>query len=61
MGNRIYSLTKNGNDTVLFSMREKIGGPLFPLFAKMIPPFDQSFEQFAGDLKKEAELISSKK
>ena len=38
-------------------MTEKIGGPLFPLVAKMIPSFDKSFEQFAIDLKKEAESI----
>jgi hypothetical protein len=25
------------------------------LFAKMIPPFNESFEKFANDLKKEAE------
>jgi len=42
-------------------MREKIGGPLFPLFAKMIPPFDDSFDQFAADLKEEAETMNSKK
>jgi hypothetical protein len=36
-------------------MSEKIGGPLFPLFARMIPPFDESFNQFAADLKKAAE------
>ena len=42
-------------------MSEKIGGPVFPLFAKMIPPFDRSFEQFASDLKKEAEAITKTK
>ena len=42
-------------------MNEKIGGPLFPLFAKMIPSFDQSFEQFASDLKKESETIMNSK
>ena len=36
-------------------MTEKIGKPLFPLFAKMIPAFDESFEKFDNDLKKEAE------
>lgn len=36
-------------------MTERIAGPLFPLFAKMIPPFDDAFETFAKDLKKEAE------
>ena len=57
MGNRVYRLDKTDNNSVLFSMTEKIGGPLFPLFAKMIPSFDKSFEQFAADLKKEAESI----
>ena len=47
-----------GNNLTNFSMVEKIGGPLFPLFAKMIPPFDKAFEQFAKDLKKEAETIT---
>jgi uncharacterized protein YndB with AHSA1/START domain len=61
MGNRVYTLTKNQPGTTLFSMREKIGGPLFPLFAKMIPPFDKSFEQFAACLKKEAESIMNAK
>jgi uncharacterized protein YndB with AHSA1/START domain len=57
MGNRVYTLEKKENDMVLFCMTEKIGGPMFPLFSKMIPPFDKSFEQFAADLKKEAETI----
>jgi uncharacterized protein YndB with AHSA1/START domain len=60
MGNRIYSLQKNENGRILFSMSEKIGGPLFPLFARMIPSFDKSFEQFAADLKKKAETIMKK-
>ena len=54
MGKRVYTLEKKGEATV-FSMTEKIGGPLFPLFAGMIPSFDESFEQFVADLKKEAE------
>lgn len=57
MGRRRFTLTRNENGSVIFSMREKIGGPLFPLFARMIPPFDQAFEQFAADLKKESEAI----
>ena len=60
-GSRVYSLTNNSNGTVTFSMVEKIGGLMFPLYAKMIPPFDASFEQFAADLKKEAELIHNSK
>lgn len=61
MGNRIYTLKSIGNNLTNFSMVEKIGGPLFPLFARMIPPFDQAFEQFAKDLKSEAEIISKTK
>jgi hypothetical protein len=38
-------------------MTEKIGGPLFPLFAGAIPSFDEVFERYAADLKKEAESI----
>lgn len=54
MGKRVYTLSPTANG-VNFSMTEKIGGPLFPLFAAMIPSFDESFERFAADLKKEAE------
>jgi hypothetical protein len=57
MGKRVFALNTIGNGLTNFCMQEKIGGPLFPLFAKMIPPFDESFEQFARDLKKEAEII----
>lgn len=56
-GSRVYTLSKGEGNHVLFSMTEKIGGPLFPLFAKYIPPFDESFERFAADLKREAETI----
>ena len=58
MGNRVYTLKSIRNNLTHFAMVEKIGGPFFPLFAKMIPPFDQAFEQFAKDIKKEAEKIS---
>lgn len=60
MGSRVYTLDKSSGG-VLFTMSEKIGGPLFPLFAKYIPSFDESFEQFARDLKKEAETIQGSK
>ena len=58
MGNRVYTLKSIGDNLTNFTMVEKIGGPLFPLFAKMIPPFDEAFEQYAKDLKNEAETIS---
>jgi len=55
-GNRVYSIAENENG-VSFTMTEKIGGLMFPMYAKYIPPFDESFEQFAADLKQEAETI----
>ncbi len=61
MGNRVYTIKSIGNTLTNFTMVEKIGGPLFPLFAKMIPSFDKAFEQYATDLKNEAEIISKTK
>ncbi len=58
MGRRTYRVSANAGGTVTFSMHEKIGGPLFPLFARMIPSFDAAFDQFAADLKKRAESLS---
>ena len=60
MGTRVYTLEKVSGGT-RFSMREKIGGPLFPLFAGSIPSFDEVFERYAADLKKEAEAIQTSK
>jgi len=40
-------------------MTEKIGGLLFPVYGRFIPPFDDAFEQFAADLKKEAESMQA--
>lgn len=60
-GSRVYTITNNGNGTITFSMTEKIGGLMFPMYAKMIPSFDSSFEQFAIDLKKESEAIMTTK
>lgn len=55
MGTRTFTLTKLANGVVAFRMHEKIDGPFFPLFASKIPSFDESFERYAADLKKEAE------
>ncbi len=60
-GNRVYTITKNNNGGMTFTMTEKIGGLMFPMYAKYIPPIDETFEQFAADLKKEAETISQTK
>jgi len=58
-GKRIFTLSPEGEGKLRFSMDEKMGGLMFPLYAKYIPPFDEAFEQFASDLKKEAETIQS--
>ena len=58
-GKRIFTLQKVSDTTVKFSMSEKIGGLMFPLYAKMIPSFDDAFTQFASDLKSEAETIQN--
>lgn len=44
-----------GDSSLKTSKGQRDGGPMFPLFAKMIPSFDDVFDQFAADLKKEAE------
>ena len=59
-GSRVFTLTKSDNG-VSFTMTEKIGGLMFPMYAKYIPSFDESFEQFARDLKNEAEVIQQTK
>lgn len=57
LGKRTYSLDRRQGGEALFTMRERIGGLMFPLFANKIPSFDASFETFARDLKIEAEII----
>ena len=60
-GKRVYTLDKKNEGSIQFSMHEKIGGLMFPLYAKHIPSFDEAFEQFATDLKNEAEIIQNAK
>ena len=55
-GERVYRLDEIECGT-RFTMNEKIGGLMFPMYAKYIPPFDNSFEAFADDLKTRAEGI----
>ena len=59
MGTRTYDITPRAAGGVTFRMAERIGGPLFPLFARMIPPFDAAFDQFAADLRRAAESQES--
>jgi uncharacterized protein YndB with AHSA1/START domain len=54
-GERVYTLSPNASGGIRFEMREKIGGFMFPMYAKYIPSFDDSFTQFARDLKQAAE------
>lgn len=58
-GKRTYTLQPESDGKIRFTMYEKMGGLLFPLYAKYIPPFDEAFEQFAADLKSEAETIQA--
>ena len=60
-GQREFTLTQNNHGSVTFVMTEKIGGMMFPLYSKMIPSFDKSFEDFASDLKRESEIIMNSK
>lgn len=58
-GTRVFTLTQGEQGIVTFVMHEKMGGLMFPMYSKFIPPFDESFEHFAADLKRESEAISS--
>ncbi|MEM6978076.1 MAG: SRPBCC domain-containing protein [Planctomycetota bacterium] len=59
MGTRTYQLTPQTDGQTRVSMTERIGGPLFPLFAKLIPSFDDAFNQFAADLKSTCEQAAA--
>ena len=54
-------MDNQSDGSIRFTMHEKIGGLMFPLYVKHIPPFDDAFEQYAADLKNEAEKIQSTK
>ena len=58
MATRTYSLSGDAGGTRV-EVVERIASPFFPLFARMIPPFDESFEQFTADLKQAAEAAAS--
>jgi uncharacterized protein YndB with AHSA1/START domain len=59
-GIRVYTLADEDDGTLRFSMIERIGGLMFPLYSRYIPPSDESFERFATDLKQESEIKHSK-
>jgi len=53
-GVRTYTLTAKGGSTA-FSMEEVFTGFMLPLIGRSLPDFKPVFEQYAADLKKEAE------
>ena len=55
-GERTYTIEKgSSDDECQFTMVEHLKGMMLPLIKKSLPDFRPSFEQFAADLKKEAE------
>jgi hypothetical protein len=55
MGKRTYCLIQKTPDIITFTMTEKVSGLLVPFFLTSLPIFESEFEQFAADLKREAE------
>jgi hypothetical protein len=54
-GMRTYTLTDAKDGTTDFTMAEVFSGLMLPMIAGSLPDFRPAFEQFAADLKKEAE------
>lgn len=56
-GVRRYSLTPQNGGTTVFSMVETFSGLMLPMIVRSLPDFRASFEQYAIDLKAEAERV----
>jgi len=54
-GVRTYTLDETGSGAIRFTMSEAFSGLMLPMIAGSLPDFTEAFEQFAQDLKKEAE------
>ena len=54
---RTCSLSGDAGGTRLVIV-ERIGGPLYPFIARMIPPLEDNFERFTADLKRAAEAMA---
>ncbi len=54
-GVRTYTLTSKSDGTTDFNMTEVISGLLLPMIGGSLPDFKPAFEQYASDLKREAE------
>jgi len=57
-GERTYSLSKQPDGSVEFSMREIFSGLMAPLIAQSIPDLQPSFDEFAAALKRRAEEVA---
>lgn len=55
-GVRTFTLTETAEGCEFF-MSERFAGIMAPMILRFIPDLDESFNQFAADLKKEAEII----
>jgi len=55
MGKRFFTLQPCADGTTTFTMSEVFSGLMLPMIAKKLPDFVPIFEQYAADLKKEAE------
>jgi hypothetical protein len=58
-GVRTYTLSRQGNGTTKFNMREEYTGPMLPMIWRSIPDLGPSFMQFANGLKQRAETGQS--
>lgn len=54
-GVRTYVLSQQAGGSTLFDMEEVFTGVMLPLIARSLPDFKPVFEQYAADLKREAE------
>jgi hypothetical protein len=54
-GVRTYTLSPKGDGTTDFTMTEVISGLMLPMIGGSLPDFKPVFEQYARDLKREAE------
>ena len=57
-GVRTYTLTPKDDDSTDFFMSEVFSGVILPMIAGSLPDFGPTFEQYAADLKLEAEKAS---
>jgi hypothetical protein len=58
-GVRTYTLNPEADGTTSFTMSEVYTGLMLPMIAGSLPDFSPVFEQYASDLKREAEKQSS--